>query len=264
MLPALIGAATSLAGGLLSANSQKEANKASEAHAARQEALQKEFAQSGIQWKVADAEKAGVHPLFALGANTTSYQPTNVGGGATDFSWLGETGQNIGRAIDATRSTPASAMALQLGKIQLEGAQLDNELKRTQLASAIALNNQTGPHPGLPSFGDIPFMEGQGDSPIIATVPPGHKAVPPQYTAPDLALWNRRWERRPGSSDAQTWEDVYGDESALPAIVNNVNGYLDAMHNSHKSWSKHVGSKLRTRVNPYSNQRPWAPRGRGY
>jgi len=60
MLGALLGAAGSLAGGLLSAKSQKEANKVAEQNALRQEALQKEFAQSGIQWKVKDAEAAGV------------------------------------------------------------------------------------------------------------------------------------------------------------------------------------------------------------
>lgn len=30
--------------------------------------LQKQFAQTGIQWKVADAKKAGIHPVYALGA----------------------------------------------------------------------------------------------------------------------------------------------------------------------------------------------------
>jgi hypothetical protein len=43
-------------------------------------AMQKEFAQQGIGWKVADAKKAGIHPLFALGASTHSpsiaLQPT--------------------------------------------------------------------------------------------------------------------------------------------------------------------------------------------
>jgi len=161
MLGSILGAAASIAGGLLGNKAQKDANKANEAQALRQEALQKEFAQSGIQWKVKDAEAAGIHPLYALGANTTSYQPTNVGGGAADFSFLGDAGQNIGRAIDATRSTPASAMALQLGKTQLEGAQLDNDLKRTQLASALALNNQTGPHPGMPELSPNTAIPGQ-------------------------------------------------------------------------------------------------------
>lgn len=170
MLGALIGAATSVAGGLLNNKAQKDANRANEAAALRQEALQKEFAQSGIQWKVQDAEKAGIHPLYALGANTTSYQPTNVGGGAADFSFLGDAGQNIGRAINATRSTPAQALALQATKTQIEGLQLDNELKRTQLASALALANQTGPTPGMPELltrQGIPGQSGTIEGPSL-------------------------------------------------------------------------------------------------
>lgn len=41
--------------------------------------LQREFAQMGIQWRVQDAMKAGIHPLAALGASTHSGQPTIVG-----------------------------------------------------------------------------------------------------------------------------------------------------------------------------------------
>lgn len=224
MLGALIGAATSVAGGLLGAKSQKEANRAAEAQNERNIALQKEFAQSGIQWKVKDAERAGVHPLYALGANTTSFQPTNVGGGATDFGFLGDAGQNIGRAIDATRSTPASAMALQLGKIQLEGAQLDNDLKRTQLASAMATNMQG--HPGLPGPFTRHFVDGQGDSgsydPTVSnTLPLMHVAKQPTYTT-NLRVGNNDWMPHPGFSDADAYEQRYGEVSDYtmgPAIA---------------------------------------------
>lgn len=43
--------------------------------------LQREFAQMGIQWRVQDAIAAGVSPLFALGAQTPSYQPVGQYGG---------------------------------------------------------------------------------------------------------------------------------------------------------------------------------------
>lgn len=244
MLGALIGAASSIAGGLLGNKAQEKANKQAEANALRQEALQKEFAQSGIQWKVKDAEAAGVHPLFALGANTTSYQPTSVGGGAADFSFLGDAGQNIGRAIDATRSTPASAMALQLGKIQLEGAQLDNDLKRTQLMSALRVNG-IGAHPPLPGANDVYPLPGQSGSGIISSVPPGHDTRAPQYTSPDLALEGRAWKRAPGTSDAQTWEDVYGDESFLPFIINQYQGLRDIWYNTAPAYKKRIVDKLR-------------------
>lgn len=46
--------------------------------------LQKEFAQHGIRWKVADAKAAGLHPLYAVGASTSSAMPITVG--SPDYS----------------------------------------------------------------------------------------------------------------------------------------------------------------------------------
>lgn len=234
MLGALIGAGASLASSFLGNKSQEKANKANAAaEQARNDqniALQKEFAQSGIQWKVKDAEAAGVHPLFALGAQTTSYSPTSVGGSAqgSDFSGLANAGQNIGRAIDATRSTPASALALQLGKIQLEGAQLDNDLKRTQLASAIATNMPA--HPGLPGLFTRHSIDGQGDSGSTdpTLTPAQHMLRTPQLTQ-NLRAWGKDFQPAPGYSDAQSYEDRYGelaDYIAGPAIAAG-----DYMHN---------------------------------
>ena len=41
--------------------------------------MQKEFAQMGIQWRVADAKAAGLHPLAALGAAPAHASPMRVG-----------------------------------------------------------------------------------------------------------------------------------------------------------------------------------------
>lgn len=157
MIGELIGAATSVVGGLMGNKAQKQQNKYNEALQAQEYARQKEFAQSGIQWKVSDAEKAGIHPLYALGAQTTSYAPSQVGGGAADYSFLANAGQNIGRAIDSTRGPAARLQALQLtgAGIELEGKQLDNEIKKATLASAISTARQAGTGPGIPSLADI-------------------------------------------------------------------------------------------------------------
>lgn len=135
--------------------------------AKQQAKLQKEFAQSGIQWKVEDAKKAGIHPLYALGANTASYTP--VSGGDTNFA---EAGQNLGRAIQASQSPTGKVEALQVTNAQLqnEGLKLDNDLKRTQLVSAMALANQPGTGPGVPTSTNMPALDGmpgQGNTPQI-------------------------------------------------------------------------------------------------
>lgn len=215
MLGELIGAGASLLGGLMG-------NKANEKARAQEYAQQKEFAQSGIQWKVKDAEAAGVHPLYALGANTVSYSPQSIGG--SNFDFLGQTGQNIGRAIDATRSNPGKLEALQLtsAQLQLEGQQLDNDFKRMQLNSAAALTNQTGSAPGLPSVTTSPSingMPGQGNAPQIDFT---KKASPTEgipsieaVAAPEVAMYKSRHGYSPqipqnlSESFEQDWPGFY-------------------------------------------------------
>lgn len=111
-------------------------------------ANQKEFAQQGIRWKVADAQAAGLHPLAALGAQTSSF--SNVVGGdipiaKTDFGGMG---QDIGRAIDAgstqgeRQDRMGQAIARTAQVFSLEKMNLENEL----LKSAVAKSNaQLGP-----------------------------------------------------------------------------------------------------------------------
>ena len=68
-LGSIVSAVGSIAGGILGANSAQ--NVASMNYEA-----QKEFAQNGIRWKVEDAKRAGIHPLYALGASTQGYSPS--------------------------------------------------------------------------------------------------------------------------------------------------------------------------------------------
>lgn len=151
MLGALIGAGSSLLGGILG---NKSASKAADKNAA----LQKEFAQSGIQWKVEDAKKAGVHPLAALGANTVSFTPSYVGG---DYSSLERAGQNIGQAIDrtATASQKLDVFTEKMQSLQLQKAELENQA----LASNIAVTNQQL-RPPMAAAIDPYVMEGQTQS----------------------------------------------------------------------------------------------------
>lgn len=246
MLGSLIAAGSQLLGGFLG-------NKAAEKNAERQEALQREFAQSGIQWKVEDAKKAGIHPLYALGANTTSYQPVGAGGGASDFSWLGDAGQNIGRAIQAGSSNNkrAEALALTASQIQLEGLRLDNELKRTQLASAMMLAHQPAMGPGLPGLfthAGSTGMEGQGDAPqsdvagVTIDNPAGpHRITMPQFT-PHLRAAGRNISPSDWS-DAQTYEDRYGEMSDF--IMGPMIAYSDWMRNMAPYLRREVYGKLR-------------------
>jgi len=223
MLGELLSAGTSILGGIMGNNASKKA-------AQQQYEHQKEFAQSGIQWKVKDAEAAGIHPLYALGANTVSYSPQSVGG--PDFSFVNQAGQNIGRAIDATRSNPGKmeAFGITAAQLQNEGLALDNEYKKIQLASAARLANQTQLTPGVPS----PFdrvapngIAGQGNSPHL---PPEHRITDPQFTK-NLRFGGRDIAPDPAQSDAQTFEDRYG-ETVSDWIVGPYNAYRDFQYNT--------------------------------
>lgn len=66
---ALIQAGGSLLGGLIGKKSQEDAN-------AQNAAKQEEFAKHGIQWRVEDAKRAGLHPLYALGGSGASFSPS--------------------------------------------------------------------------------------------------------------------------------------------------------------------------------------------
>lgn len=117
---------------------------------------QKEFAQHGIRWKVEDAKAAGIHPLVALGAPTSSFSNTYNAGPTADLSGMG---QDVGRAIAATRTADertVSTLQIQGAQLDIEGKALDNQIKQSQLNKLNAVG------PAMP--GSQTFIAGQGDS----------------------------------------------------------------------------------------------------
>lgn len=98
---------------------------------------QKEFAQNGIRWRVADAEAAGLHPLAALGAQGASYSPSAVIGDSPDFSFLKDMGQGIDRAMDAKATQRERAEKEEksnaLFNEELKGKQLQNQETETRI-----------------------------------------------------------------------------------------------------------------------------------
>lgn len=140
-------------GGILGGNREK---KARDQEAARQLA----FAQNSIQWKVKDAEAAGIHPLAALGAQTASYTPQPVGEDSIGRG-LSEMGQSLGRAGEANRTAgERSDTQARLTALSLERAQLEND----KLRAEIAVIQQPANPPPRPSHPDRYRIAGQGDT----------------------------------------------------------------------------------------------------
>jgi hypothetical protein len=101
---------------------------------------QKKFAQNQIQWRVEDARKAGIHPIFALGATPMQYSPQAVGDIGSSFA---EMGQNISRSrmAAADRAERAAVLAASSGDRALaryrEGVAFDLATQRGQLENQL-------------------------------------------------------------------------------------------------------------------------------
>lgn len=120
--PAIIAGVAGLAGSALAAKSasdaQDEVNERQAAALDRETALQREFAQHGVRWRVEDAKAAGVHPLYALGGSGASYSPqaVTIGADNSKAQFLSEAGQHVGRAASAAMGVSE----LEMRKAQLE------------------------------------------------------------------------------------------------------------------------------------------------
>ena len=175
MLGNLISAGASLLGGLIGKSSADDARDAANAHSLRQEALQREFAQNGIQWKVQDALKAGIHPIYALGSAGASFSPVsqNFSADTSLPNALAAAGQDIGRGIHATRtqSQRMDALGKTAAALQLEGLGLDNDLKRAEIASKTGRlrQGQVGPPMADPAANYL--IPGQGDTQQVKAKP---------------------------------------------------------------------------------------------
>lgn len=123
---AVIGAGLQFAGA-------RSANNATRDIANQNANLQREFALKGIRWRVEDAKAAGIHPLYALGASVPTYSPVSASfnNPAAGFASVG---QNIGRAIDATRTQKErSDEEAEMAFYARQRAKLENDLIREQI-----------------------------------------------------------------------------------------------------------------------------------
>lgn len=171
----LVSAGASLLGGIQGKKSSEQAQRDQMWWSALQMQQQKDFAQQGIRWKVEDAKAAGIHPLFALGASTSSYSPVSFGSTA-DTSMpnaLASMGQDVGRAITATRGFDERQKAFTeaMQALQLQRGGLENDLLRSQISR---LNQQS--NPATPSLdASVRYglaSSGQGDARGLMTEKP--------------------------------------------------------------------------------------------
>lgn len=83
---------------------------------------QKEFAQNSIQWRVQDAEKAGIHPLYAMG-NNPGYTPSSVSGSANMANAIARAGNSFGDAMGQ----------IGMANAMLQNAKLNADIEKTNI-----------------------------------------------------------------------------------------------------------------------------------
>lgn len=192
-LGSIVSAVGSIAGGILGANSAQNV-------AGMNYEAQKEFAQNGIRWKVEDAKRAGIHPLYALGASTQGYSPS---GGYTGDYGISDAAAHFGQGYERAQQAKMTkeerdkqdvrdaiqdmaALEDLNQKRRLNDAQIrlaNSEIFRNFALSTNALRN-TGLPPAMPGgLGGV--IAGQGNSyatgqttPEISSVVTSEKGTP--------------------------------------------------------------------------------------
>lgn len=118
MWDSIIGASSTLLGSALNSANQNRINKDNAD-------LQREFAQNSIQWRIQDAQKAGVHPLAALGASGYNASPSFV---AAD-NGIAQAGQQISQGLARQLEDDLSEKSqLELERAKLENLKLQKEI----------------------------------------------------------------------------------------------------------------------------------------
>lgn len=138
-----IQAASSLAGGLINRMFDDSDRQWKQNYDA-----QKEFAQNSIQWRVQDAQKAGIHPLYAVGGQMPGYTPSSSF--STDN--MGESVAQAGNAVGRTMGQ-IGLMNAQLENANLQNQKLKTEISKDKVELLDAINNLSG--------APKPIIEGQ-------------------------------------------------------------------------------------------------------
>lgn len=219
MLGDIIGGIGNIIGGIMGRDSAEDM-------ATRNMQMQKKFAQEGIQWKVEDAKKAGVHPLYALGAQTTAFSPISMNDPLP--AAISEASNSFGRAINSTATAPQKAAQIKLMDLQIRRAELENKsLEMDILNSQKKMLTQPGTAVSIPTDGVVssapPKSDGFAADPRVALV------TPPDPKVDVIKSFGYPLIRNPRLfGSGQKFSDEFGDEGPQQWIHNGAS-YIEAM-----------------------------------
>lgn len=172
---------------------------------------QKEFAQNSIQWRVQDAQKAGVHPLYAVGmGQAPGYTPSS----SFETNSMGEAVAQAGNKFgDAMGQLGMMNAMLQNDKLNqdVQTAKLNNEAKQLEIYQKM-LENSMGQKPTA-----MPHVTGQGETNLHIIAGGQGRVLPGQMESEIASL---------PSDLSKVWDTQYNSAAVekLP-IPKNVDRY---------------------------------------
>lgn len=240
-------------------------------HQRQQMAMQREFAQHGIRWRVEDAQAAGLHPLYALGGSGATYSPVPQVIGEGDTSGgraISRLGQNISRAAAAQETEEQRTerrIRLGLASAQIEkdnamagyywsmAAREAQEARASKPFPSVSVNDMFQ-HPGLTGQVQVKPDEvpsTRGDDPSLTAAP---RAGFTNYTISPYGLQFRGPQSQEGLSEV--FENI--PWYAWPGFI--------AMNMGHfgKDWLRRVWQEAILDKPPKFRQAaPYRSKGRG-
>lgn len=187
-----INAASSLAGGIINNMFSKPDDTWERNYEA-----QKEFAQNSIQWRVQDAQKAGIHPLYAFG-QMPGYTPSSSFETNSMGESIAQAGNAMGRAMGQIGLLNAE---LQNKSLQKDIEKKDVEITKDKAELLSSMSNLVGGIPGQKSD-TIPAITKQADNTLFLASDGHMRNLPDQLESEiaslpaDLAkIWDSQYSR---------------------------------------------------------------------
>lgn len=173
-------------------------------------ALQREFAQMGIRWRVGDAKAAGIHPIYALGGSGASYSPSPI---SLDVP---KSGTGTGSAAYAASAPPS--VGNPLGNALAAGGQ---DISRALMAVNTQLQRDTAFENTMK---DLAIRKGtlELDAMVSQIARTRSQLGPPMQSVPEASKFEDRpklmaggynWLTDPMTVNAEDYEKRYGELS---------------------------------------------------
>ena len=230
MLGSLISAGASLLGGFMNRKEQRRINASNQAFSQKQfDALMDQ----SVTRRVGDARRAGVHPLFALGASVGSPGNSPFQGAASGA--LGAGVEAAGRAIGgATGRSKRAAQPDPVSQAQIRN--LDAQTALTEAETLIAQSNlKRAEQEALSTALDVNTLRGTGSvlapPALEAKRPPAPKRAPSESSSkpPKIAAYGGMVQPPPGAMKVEPLEEYIGEYAEHLAAAENMPWLIEQM-----------------------------------